>query len=86
MSRELEILEAAWSANYGSPVYDKSHLKYNYESLVLSAMRELARERSIGFAEWVIHESTWNITQGNFDWAKTTDQLYSKYIESLNIK
>ena len=35
-----EILKKHWDKNYTSPQYDKSHLKYNYEGLVIKSMTE----------------------------------------------
>ena len=89
MEREEEILKSKDHSYYAA-----LGGVYNDETIV-SAMREFARERSIGFAEWkeidYNHdgksdngENIYVCRQtGNF---YTTDQLYTLYLESLNPK
>ena len=44
MKIALEILTKKWSETFGMQPYGKSHLHYNYEALVVSAMEEYANE------------------------------------------
>lgn len=40
MKTALEILASQWNKKYGTQPYEKHHLHYNYEDLVLLAMEE----------------------------------------------
>lgn len=44
MKSRKEILKECWDKKYSSPVYEKSHLKINYEDLVLDAMERYAQQ------------------------------------------
>jgi hypothetical protein len=76
MSRELEILEKFMDGD-------------RTKNSILSAMRELARERSIGFARFA-DENHWRRNRKSDLWFNneftfiSEDQLYDLYLSQLN--
>jgi|GEM_PF-4762943 len=85
MDREEQVLNAALESGItvGHHNADSRYGKFD-KRIILSAMREFARERSIGFKVWAdVHGWDINPEQGGH---YTTDQLYTLYLESLNPK
>jgi hypothetical protein len=91
MNREEEILNRYFNAEEGFTGYETN--------CITAAMREYAREMSIGFNDFVqkYYNQVWcGINMGNYyqngedimtaTHTYTTDQLYDKYLETLNKK
>ena len=86
MNREEKILDAALSlSSFMHPLTERE------KKLVLSAMRELARERAIGVLEYVRtraitgNDGTWHIeTDYGFSQSLTNAELYDLFLSQLN--
>lgn len=88
MSRENEILESKLPFSYPKLANGRpEHL-----AVIVSAMREYAREMSIGFArflgdhciQYIDHAEVWTYIKDGKDYNLT--ELYTKYPETLNKK
>lgn len=83
MTRETILLEALKKIANDLPTYTVSEDYVELKRIAQQAIAAYGKggdgQNAIEFAEWIIHRDDWRDMRGNWDWTKTTAELYQLF-------